>query len=59
MPQLTKLPPLLKGYLRLGAVIGDGVFIDHQFNTVDVVIIVPIQTIDARYHNHYIHKNER
>ena len=56
--EFVKLPPLLKGYLRIGALIGQGVYVDHQFNTVDVVIVVPIQSIDARYQNHYIHKND-
>jgi putative hemolysin len=52
--EFAKLPPLLKGYLRVGAVIGDGAFIDHQFNTVDVVIIVEIEKIDERYLNRYM-----
>ena len=30
------LPPLVKGYLRLGGFVGDGAVIDHQFNTTDV-----------------------
>ena len=33
---LKALPPLIKGYLRLGAYIGDGAVIDHQFGTTDV-----------------------
>jgi len=47
------LPPLLKGYLRLGAVIGDGAYVDHQFNTVDVCIIVDMNQADGRYLDHY------
>lgn len=47
------LPPLLKGYMRLGAVIGDGVYIDHQFNCIDVAIIVEINKVTDRYFNHY------
>ncbi|MDB5478271.1 MAG: hemolysin [Alphaproteobacteria bacterium] len=47
------LPPLLKGYLRMGAVIGDGAYIDHQFNCIDVAIIVPMADLSARYLNHY------
>lgn len=43
------LPPLIKGYLRVGAMIGDGAFIDRQFNTVDVFILMPVETIAARY----------
>ena len=47
------LPPLIKGYLRLGAYIGDGAIIDPQFNTVDVCIILPRQMIADRYRKHY------
>ena len=46
---LASLPPLIKGYLRLGCYIGDGCFIDHVFNTVDVLIILPIKNINPRY----------
>lgn len=34
------LPPLLKGYLRMGGMVGDGAVIDEQFNTIDVCIVV-------------------
>lgn len=43
------LPPLIKGYIRLGASIGDGAFIDHQFGTTDVFIYFPSSKIDPRY----------
>jgi len=43
------LPPLIKGYLRVGATVGDGAVIDHQFNTVDVFMAVPVEVIAARY----------
>ena len=43
------LPPLLKGYLRVGAVVGDGGFVDHQFNTVDVFVVMPVDRITSRY----------
>jgi putative hemolysin len=46
---LHGLPPLIKGYLRLGAYIGDGAVIDHQFGTTDVLIVMPIAAIDTRY----------
>ena len=39
---LHELPPLIKGYLRLGAFIGDGAVIDHQFGTTDVLIVMPV-----------------
>lgn len=50
---LRTLPPLIKGYLRLGARVGDGAVIDHQFGTTDVFIIIPINQIDDRYVNYY------
>ena len=50
---LRALPPLIKGYLRLGAYIGDGAVIDHQFGTTDVLIILPVSAINARYIEHF------
>ncbi|WP_342643989.1 GNAT family N-acetyltransferase [Rhodoligotrophos ferricapiens] len=50
---MRALPPLIKGYLRLGAYIGEGAFIDHQFNTVDVLIILPVSAINSRYFSHF------
>lgn len=46
---LRDIPPLIKGYLRLGAYIGDGAVIDAQFNTTDVLIILPVSAISPRY----------
>ncbi len=46
-------PPLIKGYLRLGAMVGDGCVIDHQFGTTDVLIILPVERIDPRYFEHF------
>ncbi len=50
---LTILPPLIKGYLRMGAMIGDGAVIDHQFNTTDVAIVVKTDLVTDRYIDHY------
>lgn len=50
---LRALPPLVKGYLRLGAFIGDGAVIDHQFGTTDVLIILPVSELNSRYVNYY------
>jgi putative hemolysin len=47
------LPPLIKGYLRVGAYVGDGAVIDHQFGTTDVFIIMPIKAINSRYFAHF------
>lgn len=50
---MNALPPLIKGYLRLGAGIGEGAVVDHQFGTTDVMIILPVSAISARYISHY------
>jgi single-stranded DNA-specific DHH superfamily exonuclease len=50
---LAALPPLIKGYLRLGGLVGDGAVIDSQFNTTDVCIIVVTDRVTDKYFNHY------
>ena len=46
---VRSLPPLVKGYLRLGAMIGDGAVVDKQFNTVDVIMVLPVKNISPKY----------
>jgi L-ornithine Nalpha-acyltransferase len=55
---LKALPSLIKGYLRLGCYIGDGAVIDEQFNTVDVLIVLPVSRINARYFSHFGQPND-
>lgn len=50
---VSALPPLIKGYLRCGAVFGGGAVIDHQFGTTDVFVIMPVDKIDPRYIEHF------
>ena len=50
---LRGLPPLIKGYLRLGCYIGDGAVIDRQFNTTDILILLPVSAINQRYFAHF------
>jgi len=50
---LRVLPPLIKGYLRLGALTGDGAVIDHEFGTIDVLIVLPVAEIKDRYLAHF------
>ena len=47
------LPPLIKGYLRLGGFVGDGAVIDEQFNTTDVAIVVRSDLVTDKYWKHY------
>jgi len=50
---LRMLPPLIKGYLRLGALVGDGAVVDHEFGTTDVLIVLPVAAIKQRYLEHF------
>ena len=47
------LPPLIKGYLRLGGFVGEGAVIDRQFNTTDISIVVKTDLVTGRYYRHY------
>ncbi len=51
---LREMPPLIKGYLRVGGVIGKGGVIDHQFNTLDVCLLVETGNVASRYQRHYL-----
>jgi putative hemolysin len=50
---LAALPPLIKGYLRLGGFVGDGAVIDEQFNTTDVCVVVKTDLVAEKYSRHY------
>jgi putative hemolysin len=50
---LASLPPLIKGYLRLGGFVGDGAVIDASFNTTDIAVIVQTDLVTEKYYRHY------
>jgi len=50
---LRALPPLIKGYLKLGAYVGDGAVIDREFGTTDILMILPVEDINERYFAHF------
>lgn len=53
IPPRVSLPPLLKGYLRLGGFVGDGAVVDRAFDTTDVCVVVETRRLDPRYRRHY------
>jgi L-ornithine Nalpha-acyltransferase len=55
---LRVLPPLIKGYLRLGCYIGDGAVVDHAFGTTDVLIMLPVSALNARYVEHFTARSD-
>lgn len=53
---MLELPPLIKGYLRLGGFVGDGAVVDRAFNTTDVCVLVKTDLVTAKYTRHYERK---
>lgn len=56
---LATLPPLIKGYLRLGGFVGDGAVFDPQFHTTDVCMIVRTDLVTKKYYRHYEQRHRR
>lgn len=49
---LQHLPPLLKGYLRLGGYVGEGAVVDYEFGTTDVCVVVKTDVVTEKYRRH-------
>ncbi|SFF10392.1 ornithine-acyl[acyl carrier protein] N-acyltransferase [Sulfitobacter brevis] len=45
---MLQIPSLIKAYLRLGGCVGEGAYIDHEFNTVDVCLIMDTAQMNDR-----------
>jgi putative hemolysin len=50
---MQAVPPLIKAYLRLGGFVGDGAWIDHDFNTIDVCVVMDTARMTAGYRAFY------
>lgn len=50
---LQMLPPLIKGYLRVGGFVGEGAVVDREFGTTDVCVVVKTEWVTDRYYRHY------
>jgi|CXWL01.1.fsa_nt_gi putative hemolysin len=48
------MPPLLKGYLRSGALVGGAPYWDEQFNCADLLLHLDLSTIEARYARRFL-----
>lgn len=56
---LAQIPPLIKAYLRLGGYVGEGAFVDHDFNTTDVCLIMDTKTMSEKHLDFYTRKSGR
>ena len=50
---MVGMPPLIKAYLRLGGQIGDGAWIDHDFNTPDVFLLLDTKAMSQKHRKYY------
>lgn len=46
---MREMPPLIKAYLRLGGQVGDGAYIDNDFNTVDVFLVMDAARLSEKH----------
>lgn len=53
---LRDTPALIKAYLRLGGCVGEGAFIDHDFNTIDVCLVMDTALMNAKSRESYTRK---
>lgn len=50
---MLQTPALIKAYLRLGGMVGEGAWIDHAFNTTDVCLVMDTARMNARQRQLY------
>lgn len=55
---LSQMPALIKAYLRLGGCVGEGAFIDTEFNTIDVLLMMDTAAMSKRHHSFYARRHE-
>jgi putative hemolysin len=54
---LKATPALIKAYIRLGGFVGEGAYVDHDFNTVDVCLLMDTARMVQRYRQFYSREN--
>ena len=50
---MRQLEPIVKGYLRAGAWVGEGAWVDEDFNSIDVCIVMPTARLRSRHREHF------
>lgn len=56
---MAGIPALIKAYLRLGGFVGQGAWIDHDFNTIDVCLVMDTERMSAKHREFYVRKSAR
>ncbi|MFD1883114.1 GNAT family N-acetyltransferase [Paracoccus pacificus] len=55
---MVGMPALIKAYLRLGGTVGNGAFLDHEFNTTDVFLLMDTARMSQRHRGFYARRAE-
>ena len=50
---IRQMPPLLRGYLRIGAHVASSAFIDKAFGTIDVLVIAPLEAAPRHWRQRF------
>ncbi|WP_231388608.1 GNAT family N-acetyltransferase [Pseudooceanicola algae] len=45
---MRAVPALIKGYLKLGGFVGEGAFVDHAFNTIDICLVLDLSRLNEK-----------
>lgn len=53
-----KIPPVIKGYVRVGMLTSDKASVDEGFNSTDILIIVKIDDANRAYFDHFVSRNK-
>jgi putative hemolysin len=49
-----EMPPLIKGYIKIGATFGDYAFLDYDFNSLDVFTLFDMKDINPSYLHRFL-----
>lgn len=55
---MVGMPALIKAYLRLGGMVGEGAFIDRAFNTTDVFLLMDTTAMSAKHKRYYENRHQ-
>lgn len=50
---MAQMPTLIKAYLRAGGYVGEGAWIDHDFNTTDVLVMMDTAQMSSKHRGFY------
>ena len=52
------MPALIKAYLRMGGTVGEGAYIDRDFNTTDVFLLLDTAAMSGKHRKFYVNRRQ-